>query len=679
MVRAANSPEAVRMLQSSPLRFEPAADSGTFTARGLRYQFTFSGAGAVLHAGDDTVRLKFEGASRLARVEGTGKLRSTSNVLRGNDPANWRTSIPNYGRLEVRNLYRGVNVVYYGNGRELEYDVVVKPGADPRNVRLRFEGGDPHIDAEGNLVAGFVQKRPAAFQLTANGTRVPVDSHYLRNADGTFRFALGRYDRTRELIIDPVLTFSYYFTGGLADVASAIGHDTAGFIYVAGTTASSDFPTTGNAASATLGGVSDIFFVKIDPNQPAASQVVVSTYLGGTNAETLNDMAVSPGGLVYLTGNTASTDFPTVNAAFSTIAGKSDAFVMCLDPAQSGSGMIIYSTLLGGSRDDEGNGIAVDAKGRIFVSGATRSTDFPNAGGILAANGSAETAFVAGFDPSRNTSATLIYATYLGGSGGEIGRGIAAAADGTVWVVGSTYSTDFPLAGYSYQAVYHPGGDGFVAQINPGIGGSGGLLYSTFLGGSGPDEAKNVIVDPAGRVIVSGYTGSSDFPVTATALQGVYGGNFDAFVTILNTVNPPPDRNAQLVYSTYYGGSQPDVAFDLKRDSAGNLYLTGMTMSPNLPVSSNALQPKYTDFTLDGFALEFNPARPSLGGLVYSSYVASRGQQIGYGIDFDTKGNMFVVGYTTGPLLDLLGGAQKVSSSGNTDGFLLGVNPSLVP
>ena len=664
------------ILASAPLRFEPAAgnDNGQFLARGPHFRYAFTARTATLHAGPKTVRLEFADASATAQLQATGRLASTSNVFHGNDPSQWRTSIPNYGRLEVHGIYRGVDLAYYGNGHELEYDVVVKPGADPNQVRLRFEGVDPRIDRQGNLTAGIVQKRPFAYQIAAAGTRIPVETRYRRNADGTFSFLVRDYDRSRDLIIDPVLTMSYYFGGGQQDSASAIGHDAPGFIYVAGTTYSSDFSATDNAVSGTLGGTSDAFFVKIDPNAAPGSQVIVATYLGGSGNETLNDMVVTGRGAIYLTGTTSSTDFPAVNPAQSALNGSSDAFVMWLDPAQSGGGMIVYSTYLGGSGDDAANGIAVDANGRIFITGTTHSSDFPIAGGFQSVKGGDQTAFVAGFDSSQANTATLIYSTYLGGVVSETGRGIAAAPDGTIWVVGGTYSSDFPLTGYSYKPVYQPGGDAYMAQINPGIGGSGGLLYASFLGGSGTEEAKKILIDPRGHLIIAGETGSQDFPATSNAMQAIYGGNFDVFVAIFDPKNITSDRSAQLLYATFFGGSQPEVPYDMKLDSNGNLYLTGFTMSPDLPTTGNAIQPRYdtSSRTLDGFALEFNPSRQGLGAMEYSSYIHSVGMQISYGIDYDSKGNIYVAGSTTGPIFDAFSGAPRSTTSGNTDAFLMG-------
>jgi hypothetical protein len=671
--------DAARKLALAPLRFEPAQnDASRFVARGFRFQYSFERNSVALLAGKDTVCLAFDGASKTAQVEGSAKLRSVSNVLRGNDPKKWRTSIPNYGRLQVRELYPGIDVVYYGNGRELEYDLTLNPGADPARVRLRFNGADAHIDSSGNLAGGFFQKRPVAYQIAAAGGRVPVESRYRRNPDGTFGFTLGRYDKARPVVIDPVLLLSYYFGGSDADYAVSISHDAPGFIYAAGTTYSPDYLSTANAYQSVLGGTSDIFFVKIDPNAALDSQVIISTLIGGTGAETLGAMTATPESKIFLTGNTTSSDLPTVNPQQSAIDGTSDAFIMMLDPSQSGSGMLVYSTYLGGADDDYGNGITYDAQRRIVVAGTTRSPDFPFVSGVQSVNGSNQTAFVSIIDTTKTTTSTLVYSTYIGGAGGETGTAIAVSPDGTVWVVGGTYSTDFPVAGYTYDYTYQDGGDAFVAQINVGIPGSGGILYATYLGGSGPDEAKSVVVDPARRVIVSGYTGSSDFPVTVNALQTAYGGNFDAFVTILNTVNPQSNRATQLVYSTFYGGSEVDIAFDLKLDPAGNIYVAGLTDSPNIPVSRDALQPTYnlTDLTQDGFALELNPERAGLEGLVYGSYIASDGLQAANGIDYDSHGNIWVAGYTSGPLLDDLGGAVRSSPPGNTDAFVMAVDPT---
>jgi all-beta uncharacterized protein/beta-propeller repeat-containing protein len=657
--------DAVRMLDTAPLRFESDAGSvpGHFVARGTRFHFEFSKNQAVLRTANKAVSLQFQGANKQARMEGDDLLRSKTNLFLGSDPHRWRSAIANYGRLQVRGLYPGIDLVYYGNAGELEYDLRMRPGADPRQVRLRLQGDNARLNRDGSLVAELIQKPPVAYQIDQNGARVPVASRYRRNRDGSYGFALGAYDHRRELVIDPVITLSLYLAGSSEDIAYAIGHDTIGFLYVGGETFSTDFPVTSNATQATLAGGSDLFMAKIDPHAAPGSQIVYATYIGGSLNETFGGMAVGPNGDVYLTGSTISTDFPTVNPYQSSLtnAPNTNAFVVWINSSQG----LAYSSYIGGSSIDNGNAIAYDSSGNIWVVGAAQSTDFPNLGGIQSGNAGTSDMFIAGFAPSQTGTNTCFYASYLGGSGFDTGRGVAVAADGTLWVVGGTYSVDIPITSNAEQHNYRGGGDAYIAHINPTLG-PNGVLYATYLGASSLEEARSVVLDPAGPVIVSGYTVSPDFEVTSNALQPVYGGNTDAFISILNPASTP-----QLVYSTYFGGANGDVAFDLKRDANGILYLTGMTLSPGLPVTAGALQAAY-DGSMDVFVLKLNPARAGTAGIDYLSYLGSDGLQIGYGVDFDQLGNIFVVGSTSGPLLYAQGGVSRTSPAGTTNGFLLG-------
>ncbi|HEV2688199.1 MAG TPA: SBBP repeat-containing protein, partial [Bryobacteraceae bacterium] len=404
---AASPEDAVRMLATAPLRFEPVAGGGSaeFVARGARFHFAFHGNQADFLAGDQSVSLRFQGANSHARAQGVEKLRSVTNEFRGNDRTKWRTGVPNYGRLQVPDLYPGIDLVYYGNAGELEYDLTVKPGVDPRKIRLRLNGGHPKVDADGNLVAGLIQKRPVAYQLAADGSRVPVDSHYRKNADGSYGFALGGYDRKRELIIDPMLTLGVYLSGSNQDVASAIGHDAIGFLYVAGSTASPDLALFGNSYQATPGGGFDVFLVKIDPNAPFGSQVIYATFFGGAGDDTLGGMAVGPKGDVYMVGTTTSNNFPMMNAAQTTIGSLHDAFVASFDPSQN----LAYSTYLGGGADDFGLAVAFDSKGQIYATGGTLSDNFPTTSAYRSARAGSQDAFVAVIDPSQSGSTTLVY------------------------------------------------------------------------------------------------------------------------------------------------------------------------------------------------------------------------------------------------------------------------------
>ena len=673
-VYAAAPQDPVRILATSPLRFEPSAGGRKFVAGGLKYRFQFEGNRALLQADGKSVGLRFKGASTAARIEPSQLMRSTTNILHGSDRSQWRMAIPNYGRLQVQRMYPGIDVAYYGNGEQLEYDLTVHAGTNPSRIRMAFDGVRAHIDREGNLVAAFMQRAPVAYQLAGDGTRVPVDSHYRRNADGTFGFTLGRYDRSRDLVIDPVITFGLWLWGSQQDSAQSIGHDSKGLVYVAGTTYSGDFNIAGNDTQPGFTGTSDVFLAQMDPTQPAGSQILFSTYIGGSLVQTLADMYVAPNSMVYLTGNTTSNDFPNLNGAQTTIDGNSDAFATAIDASTPGTATLTYSTFLGGSSDDYGNGITADSKGKIYVTGTTLSTDLPTLNALEAATGAPQTAFVTAIDPSQSGAATIVYETFLGGGVDEIGNGITVAPDGTIWVVGATYSPDFPVANGPYQASYNPGGRGFVAQIDTTQSGLASLLYATYLGGSdpnGPDGAKKVAIDPSGNVVVAGYAGSDDFPVTQDALQAVYGGMTDAFITVLN----PKNASNQLVYSTFYGGSQPDIAEDLKVDLAGNIYVSGFTMSPDLYVTGNALTPA-TTLTLNGFALEFTPSRPSLGGVDFASYIGGPGSQIAYGIDYDPRGNgnIYLAGFSTSVLMDQYGGQGKNTGPGNEDAWVMAIN-----
>jgi len=662
----ASTPDPAQILAASPLRFEASPDSDTarYVARGTRFHFSFTAQEADFERNGKNVRLRFQGANRDARIEPIDKLRSTTNLYLGNDRAKWRHAIPNYGRLKVQGLYPGVDLVYYGNAGELEYDLTVLPGADPRKIRLRLNGSRAHVDDEGNLVAGLIQKHPAAYQIAADGSRIPVSSRYSKNADGSYGFQLGAYDRQRELVIDPVLTLSTYLSGSYEDISYGIGHDKIGFLYIAGTTQSTDIPLAGNSYKTTPGGTSDLFVAKVDPNAAPGTQIVYSTYFGGAAIENFGGMAVSPNGDVYLTGNTASADLPLVNAAQGALIGGFDAFVAWFDSSQN----LAYCSYLGGTADDFGIGVNYDSKGLIYVTGGTESDDFQYVtSGYQMTRAGQQDAFVTVFDPSRDTASTIIYSTYIGGSGWDIGRGIAKAPDDSVWVVGGTYSSDFPLIGSSYQGNYGSGGDAFAIQLRPNLG-PNSLLYTTYLGGTDQEEARNVLIDPAGRVILSGWTLSSDFPVTLDAMQRVYGGDTDVFVAILSSTG-------QLVYATYFGGRGGESAFDLKQDAAGSLYLAGFTVSSGLAVTPNALQSSY-DGSVDAFVLKFDPTKPGPLAIQYCSYLGSDGFQIAYGVDFDQTGKIFVTGFTSGPIFDAFGGAGKPSSAGNRDAFVIGFQPN---
>ncbi len=666
-VLAAAESNPAKILASAPLRFEPSSADhpSTFVARGARFHFEFNPHQAALRSGKKNVQLSFDGANPSAHIEGAQLLPSTTNLYFGNDPSKWRRAVPNYGRLQVEELYHGIDLVYYGSGKELEYDLTVKPGSDPRLIRLRLNTA--RLDRDGDLVADLIQKRPVAYQVAADGARRSIRSSYRRNLDGSYGFQLGAYDRSRALVIDPVLVVAQYFAGSYADIAYGMGHDAKGRVYIAGTTQSTDLPLVGSSLQTTEGGGLDLFLAVVNPALAASSQVIYVTYIGGSEDETFGGITVGPNGDVYMTGSTASGNFPLSNAAQTAIAGSAglpDAFVIWLSPIQA----IEYSTLFGGSELDKGTAIAVNSSNIIWIVGDTQSTDLPNTGGFQSTLIGTQNMFVAAFDPSQSGSATHKYSIYIGGTHWDEAYGIALAPDGTVWLAGGTYSPDIWIQGNPIQGNYGGDGDAYLAHINPNLGAQA-LLYASFLGGGGIDEATSLVLDPSGRIILSGYTLSSNFPVTSTAFQTKYGGDTDAFVSVLDTVK------RQLVYSTYFGGPDPDAAMDLKEDGDGILYVSGYTESVGLPSTSNALQPDYDD-SVDAFGLKLDPTKEGAAGIDYFTYLGSDGLQVAYGVDFDSNGNMYLAGYSSSNILSRVGGPARVSAiTGNWDAFVIGFSP----
>ncbi|HLM58440.1 MAG TPA: SBBP repeat-containing protein [Pyrinomonadaceae bacterium] len=629
-----------------PLSFEAnqgqAEGPADFLARGAGYSLFLRATEAVfalrVHEGDaardsqlKVLRMRLEGADDSARAEGADELEGKANYLVGDDPSRWRTNVPTFGSVHYRGVYPGVDLVYYGNQRQLEYDFRVGPGADPRLVSLRFEGADSvEVNADGDLLlalGGSVvrQPKPFVYQEVA-GERREVEGGYAVGADGRVGFRLGAYDASLPLVIDPVIVYSTYLGGSNSDQANGVAVDSAGNVYVAGFTGSTDFPTA-NALQAANGGFQDAFVAKINP---AGTGFVYSTYFGGDAQEQARGLAIDSAGNAYITGQTGSTNFPTLNPVQATKgATNEDAFLTKLNPTGTA---LVYSTYLGGGESSEfGQAVAVDSAGHAYVTGITFSDDFPTLNPIQATMGGGSVdAYLAKFNPAGNA---LIYSTYLGGSANDNGFGVAADSAGNAYVVGDTESTNFPTAN-AIQAANAGGRDAFVAKVNA----TGVFIFSTYLGGSGDiDVAQAVAVDSAGRPVVAGQTNSTNFP-TANAFQGANGGGVlqDAFLTKLSA-----DGSAY-VYSTYFGGAGGEIAFGVAVDSAGNTYIAGTTASTNTLPTANALQCVRAGGQ-DVFVAKFNAAASAL---VYSTYYGGSDDDNGRMVAVDSAGNAYVTGMT---------------------------------
>ena len=448
---------------SLPLAFEPnrgQADSRTaFLARGAGYSIALRATAAHFALGKrDRLSMALSGANERAALVPEQRLPGTVNYLLGNDRSKWLTGIATYARLRVEDVYPGIDLAYYGRQGRFEYDLLVHPGASPEVISLAFSGArHMRLDDHGNLafqLAGGAlrQLAPRVYQQVG-GERRPVEGRFLLRGQRV-AFRLGRYDRTRTLVIDPTLVYSTYLGGSGSDVGLGIAVDTGGSAYLTGQTGSTNFPTA-SPLQAAKGGGNDAFIAKLNA---AGTALVYSTYLGGSSDDGGYGIAVDTGGSAYLTGITGSTNFPTASPLQAANGGGTDAFAAKLNAAGTA---LVYSTYLGGSNSDVGRGIAVDAGGSAYLTGETLSANFPTASPLQAANGGLNDAFAAKLNAAGTA---LVYSTYLGGSSQDIGWGIAVDAGGSAYLTGYTVSTNFPTAS-PLQAANGGSNDAFVAKI----------------------------------------------------------------------------------------------------------------------------------------------------------------------------------------------------------------------
>ena len=604
------------------------------------------------------LRVKLVGAKQGVEVRGEEELTGKSNYFIGNDPTKWRTNVPNYARVKYENVYRGVDLVYYGQQGELESDFIVGAGVDAGVIRLQMAGAERvRINEQGDLqlkTAGgeVVLGKPVVYQRGVGKERQAgeagrrlIEARYVVKGEREVGFAVGRYDVKEPLIIDPVLRYSTYLGGIGDDIGNGIAVDAAGNAYVTGDTNSANFPLV--SSSQAFGGGYDAFVTKFSA---AGNALVYSTYLGGSGGDFGRGIAVDAAGNAYVTGSTTSNNFPTVRPFQATYlgGGNSDAFVTKLSAAGSA---LLYSTYLGGNGGDLGYGIAVDATGNSYITGITSSSNFPTKNPFQATLGGtgASNAFVTKF----SAAGTAIYSTYLGGGGNDSGNGIAVDAGGNAYVTGSTTSTNFPTTANPLQPTSGGGNDAFVTKFN--VAGNA-LVYSTYLGGSAGDSGNGIAVDAAGNAYVTGVTSSTNFPTTANPLQSACAPcpkGTDAFVTKFNAAG-----NA-LVYSTYLGGAGSDYGFGIAVDAFRNTYVTGYT-SFGFPIS-NPLQPTFGGGLDDAFVTKLNAAGSAV---MFSTYLGGANEDQGYGIAVDAVGNAYVTGRTESINFPLANPFQSIFGGG---------------
>lgn len=658
------------LLRSVPLRFEPISQGNyKWTARNAAYAVAFEDKETLLAAGNRAMRIVFEGSRSGAPFEPADKLAVSTNYFRSDE----RRALPAYSRLRRTGVYPGIDVVYYGDGQDLEYDFEVAPGADPSQIGVRFIGADDiRLGANGDVVLKLGdneirQKLPLVYQRTADGVH-SVRASYELDQRGTIRFKIGEYDASRPLVVDPSIVLTAYFPGSGADFCVAMAHDARGLLYMAGATYSDDFARVGESYNIFLrNGLREGWVMRLDPNATGDALIQYATFIGSSATDDIKAMTVDAAGIVYIAGNSDAFDYPTTDGAYvKTFTGGTKRVVVSVLDTTLGPGGLVYSTFFGGTSNDEPSDIAVRG-GKIYITGFATSTDFPVFGAFQSAKNGGYDAFISVFDPSRSGNDSLVFSSYIGGITQDVARSIVVDDAGAAYIGGYTYSADFPTTAGSFRPFYSGLGDAFLAKID--VGGSQ-IAYATFLGGSNQDQAKKIVLQPDGRVGIVGFTLSDNFQITQNAIQPIHAGNGDVFFTILDL--KAVQFSDALVYSTFFGGNDADVAYDLRRDASGKYYFCGYTMSADFPLR-NPLEPVSKGGGVDAFAAIIDPVAPINNALIYSSYLTSNGLQVAYACDFTTDGRMLVSGYSTGALF-APGQAQPVIPT-NTNIYLLAFLP----
>lgn len=556
-------------------RLDPADRRAQFLARGAQYSLVLGSEGAILNLSSakstDSLRMKLAGSNPNASLTAVEALPGRSNYLLGNDPTNWRRNIPQFARIRYENIYPGINLVFYGNQGHLEYDFQVAPGADPAQAELEFDGAQPELN-DGALVLhtanGQVTLQAPQVYQEISGQRRAVEGRFVQRAANRVGFALGAYDHSRELVIDPVLAFSTYFGGAGDELANQVAVDASGNIYLAGSTTSTNLPAVG-VVQTTLNGTQNIYVAKIIPPLGSSNPVLsYVTYLGGDGVDTPVGIEVDAASNPFVAGTTTSTNFPTTSTTAYQSAPEEDStgphhvFVSALNATTGVAASLLYSSYLSGNGDDIASGMAIDSRGYIYVTGTTTSSDtastnvqFPasTVPQALPYQGTPRAPiqfFVTKVNTNAPKTGSVAYSTYFGGGDFAttdpiaVGGGITVDTNGNIYFTGTTnfiytgcqgcQTTDFPILN-AYQPCLNQAppatstpvtctdntanADGFVAKLNPNAVQGSQLQWSTYLGGTQTDSSTGVAVDTgAANVYVTGTTNSPDFtPVTTFA------------------------------------------------------------------------------------------------------------------------------------------------------------------
>jgi len=615
---------------------------------------------ASLPVGQSVLRIRFLDAAPELSIEGEDRQLTYHNYFLGNNPALWRSHVPLFSRVRYREVYPGVDVLYHPEGNGLKYDLLVAPGADPSQIVLQYEGVTSlDVTPDGNLFVGvgettLLEGRPDAWQFR-NGRRIPVDVSFHIQGNDTVTFEITDYDRMLPLVIDPPveLLYSSYLGGSERENGNALALDADDCRIIAGETRSSDFPVE-EPFQEVYGGSRDAFVSKVSQD---GGQLLFSTFLGGSFVDYARDIVLSEYEEIVITGNTGSSDFPLLNP-FQGYQNGQDGFITKLSPDGA---TLLSSTYLGGSMDESSQAITIDPSGSMTVVGYTDSPDFPLQDPFQATYTSPlDDAFITCISPEGDS---LVYSTYMGGYGTDQAYDVIVDGEGYCYVTGRTSSSNFPVMN-AYQESFAGTMDAFAVKLCPD---GSEMIYGTYLGGSLWDDGRAVGLHE-GCLLIAGSTESLDFPVKYAFQEELAGGpSGDGFLTKLDPTGQ------ELDYSTFYGGALSDGLRGLWVDEGGSAFVTGYTLSPDLPLQ-NPFQGNLAGSN-DCMVARFTPWGTEL---FWSTFLGGTESDAGLDIEVDASGNTHIVGTTYSADFPVLNPYQS-ELLGTSDVFLTTFGPEGTP
>jgi uncharacterized repeat protein (TIGR01451 family) len=565
-------------------------------------------------------------------IQGVDLLPHYNNYFIGNDQSKWASNCRNFTKITYQDIWTGIDLAYFFTPEGLKYEYYVEPTADIKELQIQVEGAT--LQNQGTTLQ---LSSPLGTISDSNLKVFDAVNHNIvktqfQTRDNVYSFQGIPEKRNHTLVIDPPiissLSFSTFLGGFNTESSYGCFVDSAGNTYVTGDTSSIDFSITPGAFDS-LYDNKEAFVSKLNST---GTSLIYSTYIGGSMDDYAEEIIVDSTGNAYIVGYTSSTNFPVTTGVFQPDnSGASDAFVTKLNPSGSA---LIFSTYLGSPLPDMGVSITIDTAGSIFVTGVTKDGRFPvTPNAIQSTNSGSQDVFVTKFN---STATSLVYSTFLGGNKFDFPYSIEIDSTGNAYVAGSTSSKDFPVTTGAHKTMLSPGDDCFISKLNT----SGtSLVYSTFLGGTGTDNGFDLDLDQNGCAYITGYTESTDFPITSGVIKTTLDGSSDSFVTKLNS------DGSSLVYSTFLGGDLMDKGNSIAVDTAGNAYVAGYTESTNFPVTLGYIKRILTG-NYDGFVTKLNPSGTKI---FYSTLFGGDYVDISYSISIDSTGNAYMTGITTSP------------------------------